>query len=338
MTTLVTGASGFLGGALVERLLVAGERDVRCLLRVGSSRLRLEALARAYPGARIELFTGGLTGTSDAAAALAGVDLVYHLAAGMSGAAADMFLNTVVTSKNLLTALVALPRPPKVVLVSSFGVYGAAELPRGALIDESAPTEQHPERRDSYSQAKLRQEKLFWDYRKQHGFPLSVLRPGVIYGPGGTAISSRVGLALAGRFLYIGGDNILPLSQVDNCAAAMALVGSRPETDGQIYNVVDDDLPTCRQFLDRYQTQVRRLKTLPIPYPVMRALSWAAERYSRFSRGQLPAVFTPYRTATTWGGNRFDNRKLKALGWRPTVSTDEGLRLAFAHFRAAGSG
>jgi nucleoside-diphosphate-sugar epimerase len=70
----------------------------------------------------------------------------------------------------------------------------------------------------------------------------------------------------------------------------------------------------------------------------MRALSWAAERYSRFSHGQLPAVFTPYRTATTWGGNRFDNRKLKALGWRPTVSTDEGLRLAFAHFGAAGSG
>lgn len=335
MKILVTGASGFLGGALVRRLLAGGARDVRCLVRPGSSRARLEALARAYPDAHVELFEGSLASAQDAAPALAGVDLVHHLAAGMSGATADMFLNTVVTSKHLLDALIALPRRPRVVLVSSFSVYGAATLPRGALIDEASPIEPQPERRDPYAQAKLRQEKLFWEYRSQHGLQLTVLRPGVIYGPGGTAISSRVGLSLAGAFLFLGGDNILPLSQVDNCAHAIEIAGARPDTEGQIYNVVDDDLPTCRAFLDRYQREVQRLRTIPIPYATMQALSFGVERYHQFSRGQLPAIFTPYRTATTWGGNRFDNQKLKGLGWQPLVSTDEGLRQAFAHFRAA---
>jgi nucleoside-diphosphate-sugar epimerase len=58
---LVTGASGFLGTAFVERLLARGEKDIRCLLRSGSPRARLEEIARRHPDARVELFTGSLS-------------------------------------------------------------------------------------------------------------------------------------------------------------------------------------------------------------------------------------------------------------------------------------
>jgi nucleoside-diphosphate-sugar epimerase len=255
---------------------------------------------------------------------------VYHLAAGTGGAAADLFLNTVVASKNLLEAMLRRPRPPKVVLVSSFGVYGTAGLARGALVDEDTPLEPHPERRDLYSQAKLRQEKLFREYRERQGFPLVVVRPGVIYGPGGTPISSRVGLALPGIYLHLGGRNLLPLTYVDNCAEALVVAGERGGTDGQAYNVVDDDLPTCADYLRRYQREVRTLRAVRLPYPVSQALSWLCERYTEHSQGQLPAFFTRYRTATSWGGNRFSNAKLKGLGWQPIVPTDEGLRRTFA--------
>ena len=57
--------------------------------------------------------------------------------------------------------------------------------------------------------------------------------------------------------------------------------------------------------------------------------------YSRWSKGQLPPIFTPYKTASQWKGTRFTNQKLKSLGWRPLVPTDEGLRRAFHHHRAA---
>jgi nucleoside-diphosphate-sugar epimerase len=334
MKVLVTGATGFLGAALVARLLARGEKDLRCFLRSGSDKSRLDELSRAHPGAKVELFVGSLATKESAAKALEGVDVVYHLAASLLGAAADIFLSTVVATKNLFEAIAASGRPIKVVLVSSFGVYGVAELPRGALVDEETPLEPHPERRDLYSQAKLRQEKLGREIAARAGFPLVVLRPGVIYGPRGSRISARVGLELVGLFLFLGGDNRLPLTYVDNCAEAIAVAGQSEAASGKTFNVVDDDLPTCKDYLARYRREVKPLRVVPIPYPVMRGLSTLVQRYHAYSKGQLPAIFTPYKTAASWGGNRFENARLKQLGWRPIVTTEEGIRRAFDWFKA----
>ena len=332
MTTLVTGASGFVGGALVERLLARGETDLRVTVRPGSRRDRLEAAAARHPQAKLEYVQANLVSRAEAVRAVEGVALVYHLAAAMGGAPADMFLNTVVGSKNLLEA-VGDRRPMRIVLCSSFAVYGVAGLPRGAVVNEDTPLEPHPEKRDVYSQVKLRQERLFREYQEKHGFELVVVRPGVIYGPGGSPFSSRVGLSLFGLFLHLGGRNLLPLSYVDNCAEAIALAGRAPGAAEQAINVHDDDLPTCKAYLDAYREQVRPLRTVSVPLPALQLLSVAVERYHRWSRGQLPAIFTPYKTATAWRGNRFDNAKLKGLGWRQLVPTDEGMRRTFAQLR-----
>ena len=170
----------------------------------------------------------------------------------MRGSPADLFLNTVVASKNLLEAAAGAVK--RVVLVSSFSVYGAADLPRGTLIDERTPLETRPEKRDAYSHAKLRQELLVREYQQRHGFELVVLRPGVIYGPGGGPFSMRVGLQLPGLFLHCGRGNPLPLSYVENCAEAIAVAGSaeQPSRD-EAYNVLDDGIPTCRAYLRAYQ-------------------------------------------------------------------------------------
>jgi nucleoside-diphosphate-sugar epimerase len=134
-------------------------------------------------------------------------------------------------------------------------------------------------------------------------------------------------------FLALGGRNLLPLTYVENCADAILVAGGAPGADGQVFNLVDDDLPTCREYLRLYQAGVTPLRTVPLPYPALRALSHLVERYHHVSQGQLPAFFTPYRTATTWKGNRFDNLKIKSLGWRQRVPTADGLRLTFAHLR-----
>ena len=333
MKILVTGSNGFLGSALVDRLLAHGEKDIRCMVRPASNRARLEEIERRR-GVPLEIVVGSLGSKEAAAKVLDGVSVVYHCAAAMSGPAAEMFLNTVVGSKNLLEALVATGRQIKVVLVSSFGVYGVADLPRGHVLTESTPLEAHPERRDLYSQSKLRQEKLFWEYQARHQFPLTVLRPGVIYGPGGNAFSSRVGMNLLGVFLHLGGENALPLSYVDNCAEAIVVAGQSDAANGQAYNVHDDDLPTCGEYLRRYKREVKPVRSLRVPYVALTGLSKLVERYHAHSKGQLPAIFTPYKTATSWKGNRFDNAKLKALGWAPIVSTEEGIRRAFEHLKA----
>lgn len=333
MKLLVTGSNGFLGSALVRRLLERGETDVRALVRPGSNRSKLEPLLAKY-GDAVEIFTGTLNKREDCAKALEGVDVLYHLAASPGGAPADMFLNSVIGTRNLLDALVESGPKIKVVFCSSFGVYGVAPLPRNAMVDENAPLEQTPERRDVYSHTKLRQEQLCVEYQKKHGFPMTVLRPGVIYGPGGGAISARVGLKLFGVFLHLGRRTTLPLTYVDNCAEALAVAGSTDAAIGEIFNVVDDDLLSARAYLKKYQKHVSRMPVVSLPYFATKLMSKAVEAYSNYSDGQLPAIFTPYKTDSMWKGNTFSNDKLKSIGWQPIVSTSDGLERHFAALRA----
>ena len=339
MKLLVTGSNGFLGSAIVRRLCERGEtRVIRCLHRPGSDLGRLDAVRAAHPHAPLELCVGNLVSPDDCARATEDVGLVYHGAAALRGAAADIFLNTVVASKNLLEALVARPRPARVVLVSSFGVYGMAGVDEGTTVTEETPLEPHPEQRDVYSHAKLRQEQLFRAYQEHQGLPITVLRPGVIYGPSGPAMSNRVGLRLFGIFLHLGRRNLLPLTYVDNCADAVVVAGDDAAAAGQVYNVVDDDLPAARDYLVRYRREVEPLRVVSLPLFATRMLSRAVVWYNRWSHGQLPAIFTPYKTDNMWRSFRYDNRKLKSIGWRPAITTEDGIRRAFAALSAGRQG
>jgi nucleoside-diphosphate-sugar epimerase len=335
MKILLTGAGGFLGKRVLERLLEHGQTDIRCMLRDTSKAAALTVNAAKYPAAHVEMFAANLKNPREVAAAIDNVSLVIHAAAALKGSPAEMFLDSVVASRNLLDAIAALDagRRPRVVLVSSFGVMGVVELGRGAKLDENTPMETQPAQRDVYSYTKLRQEQLFWDYKEQYGFELVVLRPGVIYGPGSGHFSNRVGLNLFGRFVHLGGNNLLPLTYVDNCAEAIVVAALAPEASGQIYNVVDDDLVTSSQYLQLYQKRVKPMKTIPVPYPLLLWGSKMVDRYNEKSKGQLPAIFTPYKVRTMWGGNRFSNAKLKQLGWTPLISTRDGLERSFAAFR-----
>jgi nucleoside-diphosphate-sugar epimerase len=332
MKILVTGAAGFLGTALLERLLAHGYNDIRCNVRRRTDIPRLDALLEQHPSIQLDHCVGDLRYREDAARAVDGVQLIFHLVAGKKGTAADLFLNSVVASRNLLDAI-ADRKPMRIVLVSSFSVYGVAALGRGAQVNEQTALEPHPEWRDHYSYSKLRQEQLFWEYQRSNGFELVVLRPGVIYGPDGGHFSTRVGLKVGKWQLLFGGSNLLPLSYIDNCAEAVVVAGTYQRAAGQVFNVHDDDLPTCRHYLRAYRKNVAKIRTFSIPYFGVQLLSSVVAKYNRYSKGQLPAILTPYKAASQWGGNRFDNSKLRSTGWKQLVPTAEGLQRSFAAFR-----
>ncbi|MFI5093660.1 MAG: polysaccharide deacetylase family protein [Candidatus Acidiferrales bacterium] len=332
MRVLVTGAAGFLGRALIKRLLAHGYTNIRCNVRRQADIPKLDALLGRDVPIRLEFCIGNLRYPEDAARAVDDVQLIFHLAAGKKGTAAELCLDSVVASRNLLDA-VGNRKPMRIVLVSSFSVYGVASLGRGAKVNEETMLEPHPEWRDHYSFSKLRQEQLFWEYQRRNGFELVVLRPGVIYGPEGGHFSNRVGLTIGKWQLHFGGSNLLPLSYVDNCAEAVVVAGTHHRAAGQVYNVHDDDLPTCRQYLRAYRKNVTKIRSISIPYFGAQLLSSMVVKYNRYSKGQLPAILTPYKVASQWGGNRFDNSKLRSLGWKQLVPTPEGLQRSFAAFR-----
>lgn len=329
---LVTGGLGFLGRRMVRRLLELAV-PARVLVRPGTSEKAVRTAISAPDEARVEIFPASFNDRDALAAALAGVSLVLHGAASKRGSPASQVANTVVGSDNLFRASCE-AGVSRFVLVSSFGVIGAASLPRGALIDEQAPLEPHPEWRDPYSFAKHRQEQLAWRYHRESGLPLVIIRPGVIFGPGESILTARIGLGLLGLFLHLGGVNVVPLTYVENCADAIVQAGRTPGIEGEVFVIVDDGLPTARELLHRYRREVSPMPCLSLPYPLLYALSRLNEWYSSRTSGHLPPVFTPYKARSLWGGNRFSNTKAKhVLAWSPRVSMAVALDATFASYQ-----
>lgn len=319
----MTGGAGFVGSALAACLVRRGH-EVAVLVRRGGG-------ARHVAGGEVrgpEVVACGLDDPARIRQALDGVDVVYHLAASLRGAPADLWRDAVVATKNLLEAVCAAARPPRVVLVSSFAVYRTSRPCGGGVIDERAPLEPWPELRDPYAQAKLRQERLAWSYHHQRGVPLAVVRPGVVYGPGRAPLSPRVGFLIGETLLLCGGDNLVPLTHVANCAEAIATVGDDRATNGWAFNVHDDDLPTAREIARSF-ARARGARVVPLPRAAVLASAAAMHRYHHYSRGQLPAPLTPYRAASLYAPWRYHNGRIASLGWRQQISTDEGLRTAW---------
>jgi len=328
---LVTGAGGFIGARVVESLVDRRFRNLACFVRPSSDLARIEAMVKGRPlGVRIEVLKGNLLSRADCEAASKDVAVIYHLAAGTGEKSfPDAFMNSVVTTRNLLEASLRCARLQRLVLISSFTVYTNRQKSR--RLDESCPIEEHPDLRgDAYCFAKVKQEQIVTEYGKSFGIPYVVVRPGSVYGAGKGQITGRVGLGTFGLFLHLGGSNTIPFTYVENCAQAIVLAGLVKGVDGEIFNVVDDALPSSRQFLRLYKENVRNFKSVYVPHVASLGLCYLWEKYSQWSKGQLPPAFNRRRWYSEWKKTCYSNEKLKAkLGWAPKVSTTEAMRRYF---------
>lgn len=322
-TAFVTGGAGFLGRQLV-RWLAERRIHVRCLVREGSDVSPLRNLLSDAARERVRLISGDLA-TAELEAGLEGVDVVYHLAAALSGNRERWERDTLIPTQRLVSALRS--QSARFVLVSSIGVYAARAVRRGGTLDESTPVDPLPERRDPYTCSKIHQEQIVWRASEESGLPLTVVRPGVIYGPGRTLITSRVGLTLGPMLLRMGGGQPLPYTFVENCADAVARAGLTPGVAGETFNIVDDDPPTGNRILRSLRRQAPRIRSIWIPQPAIGPLSSLYECCARLSGNRLPDLLTRYKSEAAWKPLRYSNEKAKRLlDWRPQVATEDGLR------------
>jgi len=333
---LITGANGFIGSKVVEALLRYGFTNLRCFCRPSANLSSLEAVIDAFRDRHVELIRGNLLSRHDCEKATEGVGVLYHLAAGMEKTFAGCFMNSVVTTRNLLDSVCITKTLKRFVNVSSFAVYSNVNIKRGGVLDESCNIEtRFMERSDAYCFGKAKQDELVIAYGQKHDVPYVILRPGAVYGPGvKQLITPRVGIDTFGIFLHLGGSNRVPLTYIDNCADAIALAGLKRGVEGEIFNVVDDDTPRSRAFLRMYKRNVGHFRSIYVPYRIFYLFCLLWEKYSKWSDGQLPPAFNRFRCSAYWKGNNYSNAKMKKLlDWRMRVSFEEGVKRYFEYMR-----
>ncbi|MEL6312438.1 MAG: NAD-dependent epimerase/dehydratase family protein [Pseudomonadota bacterium] len=231
---MVTGASGFLGKAVVKAAQAAGA-DV-----VALSRRAAPAEAGVTP---VALDLGDHGAPEALEAVLEGVDTVIHAAARLIGTAEEHTRDTVGGTAHLTRALEAGGSQVKLVLVSSIAVYDVAAMENGTTLDEDMRLVETAEQRDHYAAAKAEQERHFRLYQG----PKQLIRPGAIYGPN-NLWSAQLGFAKGSMIFCPGGGALMPAISVERSAAALVRA-ALAEGSGETVNLIDPDPPTQIEWL-----------------------------------------------------------------------------------------
>src|SRR5271165_5268355 len=318
MRTLVTGANGFVGRHVVGSLLARGI-EVPAMVRPAA---RLEALG--WPSS-VEVFRADLRTSRDLGRAFERVDVLLHLAAVVSGGEDAQFAGTVAGTERLLDAM-ATSTCRRLVLCSTFSVYDYSSTRR--TLDEGSPLHQVPDvyTRDGYTISKWWQERVTRRFVEKHGWDLTVLRPGFIWGRDHVYLAA-LGQQFGRHHLVIGPLTRIPMTHVENCADVFALAAADARARGQTLNVVDGPGERIWRYLSDYMRGSGQPGwRVPIPYQlaiwVVRLGSATVFRHAT----KVPGILMPRRFESRLKPLRFENRRLReTLEWIPPLDYQQCL-------------
>jgi nucleoside-diphosphate-sugar epimerase len=322
VTVLVTGACGFLGSHVTELLLASGEQP-RILVRPGED-------VSALDGADVDIRWGDIADRAAVARALRAVERVIHCAArtGPWGPAAEYERTNVRALETLVrTALAAGVR--RLVHISSITVHGNDV--RGEA-DERAPLR---EESNPYSRSKVAGERLLQRMIRADGAPVTIVRPGWIYGPRDTTSFLRLARMIEQRrMIMVGsGENHLPLIYASDAARGVLLACQAARAEGRSYLLVNDERVTQRQFVEALASELSAPPPMrSIPYQLALMAGGLGEEIGRLAR-RRPVVMR-YGMQLLGGENRFlIDRARTELGFSPQVNVAEGVRRSVEWYR-----
>jgi 2-alkyl-3-oxoalkanoate reductase len=320
MRVCVTGGTGFVGGALVRRLLSQGV-SVQVLARPSA---RAQAL-RTH-GVRVVL--GDLRDSASIERAVEGMDVVYHVAAKVesSGTRDDFIETNARGTERVLTACHA-HGIGRVIYESSLGVYGLVQP--GGQIDEGTRYDEHLELREFYAQSKILADGIAISFARKSGLPLVIFRPGLIYGPGKSLplglLGFRVGSA---NFVFGNRDHRIPLNYVENLLDAMQLAAERKGSGLRQYNIVDDENLTLGEYHE-VRAAEEETQTLFLPGGLVLFGAPVADSFLRaVSFGRSSGIGLPKHQVERALQDRWyvTQRVREELGWTPRVQLEEAVK------------
>ncbi|MCL4248383.1 MAG: NAD-dependent epimerase/dehydratase family protein [Anaerolineae bacterium] len=323
---LVTGASGFLGGALALRLS-ARDVPVRALVR---SAARAAFLLEAA-GSTIEIVQGDLLDPTSLAAAAKDCAVVYHCAAATQGTLKHQQQGNTVGTRNLMQAAADVG-VQRVVHVSTVAVYGM--LYEGTVTEDKT----HAPGSDPYGLTKSAAEAAVREIGAARKLDYAIIRPGMIFGPRShmwTEVAFR--LARLKPIPWFGnGGGFVPCIYADDVVDMMQVLAEHPRAVGEAFNCTYDPAITWRAFLGEYARLARGVNDdfLELPPWLLYTLAGMGMMFSPpYSMGRLLpdyARFTQRRV-------QFSMAKARdLLGWQPRVGLAEGVAACADWLRAQG--
>lgn len=320
---LLLGGTGFIGRELTARLVARGHR-------VGVLARQLDGLPTMFADPRVTLIQGDVTDRALLPTVLAGAPIVVHLAHG-GGSDWPTIERAMVGGARLVGSAAGAARAARLVYVSSIAALYLGDP--SSVIEPSTPPDPLPGTRAPYARGKIASEAVLQELRARHDLPLTIVRPGIVVGPGTSPFHSGIGLFNRETHClgWNAGRNPLPLVLVSDVAAALLALIEQPGAPGPVYNLVGDVRLSARDYL----ADLARATGRPLVFhpqsasrtALVEGAKWAIKR-----AGGRGAVRTTLRDLRSRGlVARFDTRREQAeLGWRPVADRDRFLAEAFA--------
>ena len=315
MINAITGATGFLGAALATELVRRGQ-TVRILAHD-------EAKARRQFGDAVAIIPGAITDTDAVARLVAGATRVYHLAGRLyhPDTPAALYRQTHVEgTRALLRACQGQPQLQRIVHCSTTGVHGVTGDTPAAEDAPFAPT-------NPYEATKLEGELLALQAYREQGLPVSVARPGLVYGPGDLHLLGFFQSINKGLFRVIdGGRAQLHPIYIDDMVAAFLLCAAHPAAVGRCYNIAGERPVTMRELATTIAHAFgKRLPRGSIPLWLANMAADICAMIPGFQGERAP--LTRSRVTFLTNSRVYDCRRVQQeLGFQSIVPLDEGIK------------
>jgi nucleoside-diphosphate-sugar epimerase len=319
---LVTGATGFLGGALAARLAAEGAQ-VRALAR------RPERGASLHGISSIQIVQGDITDVSQLREPFENCDYVFHVAASTGGPIEKQRRNNVLGARNVAEAA-AQAEVKRLIHVSTIAVYGYRQ--QGDVTEATA----HNPGDDPYNITKSEAERVVREVAAGQHLPFSIIRPGMIYGPR-SKMWTKTLFNLAKRrptpWLGNGNGSTFPIF-IDDVLNMMMVLATHPSAVGEAFHCTPDPSPTWRDFLGAYARLAGHQRWLSIPPFPARVF---AAMVSRFAK---PETQTKALSDVVYmSQQRITFKMIKArelLGWTARVDLESGVHTCASWLREQG--
>jgi len=320
----LTGASGYTGGRLLQALRDRGD-EVAVLVRPTS-------LSSTVASRASQVVEGDLADTVAVDRLVAGRDAVVHVAAvyRTAGHSDDYYREVNVRGTERLLEAAARHGVSRFVHTSTVGVHGHVEHPPA---DETAPLAPG----DIYQQTKAEAETLALGYHRARGVPVTVVRPGAIYGPGETRLLKLFRAIARGRYAIVGsGRTFYHPVFIDDLVAGYLLALERSEAVGEAFLICGPSY-VSQSELAALVAKHTGGHVLPFRIPA-RPIQWAGDLVEAIC---VPLGIEPplhRRRVDFWTKSRaFTIAKARRmLGYEPRTDLAQGIALTAAWYRQAG--